>query len=232
LPSYADNKSRRQNFKRNAKKFVLIADQLHKKGEGQSLHILWEHELESVLKSLHENDWAHYPKDQHKFRAKVAQRFYVPQMVEVCNECISSCSECQNEKAGLRARTDCEMNPPPPTSPFFRVHLDLTRPFVAKNKKKKYIMAAIDFSTKFASTHILPNKKPQSVANAFSREILERHGCPFEIVTDQGSEFNAEFAELLKQSGLKHVKVSTRNPKANGQVERFMRILKSTLCAT
>jgi hypothetical protein len=43
----------------------LIADQLHKKEEGQSLRILWEHELESVLKSLHENDWAHYPKDQH-----------------------------------------------------------------------------------------------------------------------------------------------------------------------
>lgn len=87
----------------------------------------------------------------------------------------------------------------------------------------------MDSMTKYASARVLHNKKASTIAAAFKEEILLRHGCPFEIVTDQGSEFREEFEKLLKTEGLKQVRIRRRNPKANGQVERFMQILKSTL---
>lgn len=84
----------------------------------------------------------------------------------------------------------------------------------------------------YASVKVIPNKKAATVARVFEEEFLDRHGCPFEVVTNQGTEFNAEFSDLLTSAGLRHVRVLPKNPQANGQVERFMQILKSTLRAT
>ena len=83
--------------------------------------------------------------------------------------------------------------------------------------------------TKFVSAKVIRNKEAAIVAQAFEEEILNRHSCPFEVVTDQGTEFNQEFAERLQKAGAKHIRISPRNPKANGQVERMMKIIKSTL---
>jgi transposase InsO family protein len=49
------------------------------------------------------------------------------------------------------------------------------------------------------------------------------------VITDQGTEFNQEFVERLQKAGAKHIRIKPRNPKANGQVERLMKIIKSTL---
>jgi hypothetical protein len=70
LPSRIDNKVTRQAFKRQAVQFSFVEGQLHKNFEGRKLRVLWEHELFRVLKEVHEG-WAHYPKDQRKFRTKV-----------------------------------------------------------------------------------------------------------------------------------------------------------------
>jgi transposase InsO family protein len=83
--------------------------------------------------------------------------------------------------------------------------------------------------TKFVSANVIRNKEAVTVAQAFEEEILDRHSCPFEIITDEGIEFNQEFAERLQKAGAKHIRIKPRNPKANGQVERMMKIIKSTL---
>ena len=73
LPSRIDNKVTRQAFKRQAAQFSFVEGQLHKNSEGRKLRVLWEHELFRVLKEVHEG-WAHYPKDQRKFRTKISER--------------------------------------------------------------------------------------------------------------------------------------------------------------
>jgi transposase InsO family protein len=102
--------------------------------------------------------------------------------------------------------------------------------FLKTRQAKRRILLFVRTSmTRYASARDLPNKKASTVAAAFKEEILLRHGCPFEIVTDQGSEFREEFEKLLKTKGLKQVQIRPTNLKANGQVEHFMQILKSTL---
>jgi hypothetical protein len=88
----------------------------------------------------------------------------------------------------------------------------------------------IDAMTKFVSAKVIRNKEAATVAHAFEEKILNRHSCPFEVITDHGTEFDQEFAERLQKAGAKHIRISPRNPKANGQVERMMKIIKSTLC--
>ena len=227
LPARVKSANAKSNFKRRAKSFTVLNGELYLKRKHQPCRVLWEDEVLATLESCHK-EWAHYPKDKGKFRVEVEERFFFPQLSNVTAAFISSCPECQKEKAGRAGRTDREMNPPPPVSPYFRVHLDLCGYFLDAKKKKKYIMVCVDAMTKFASARVLPNKRARTVARAFQEEVLLRHGCPFEIDTDQGTEFREEFKSLMQDESLKHVKVRPRNPKANGQVERFMQLLKST----
>jgi hypothetical protein len=228
LPSRIDNKVTRQAFKRQAVQFSFVEGQLHKNFEGRKLRVLWEHELFRVLKEVHKG-WAHYPKDQRKFRTKVLQRFFFPQISEVTREFIHTCEGCQLEKAGVASRTDRDLHHTPPTGPYFRVHVDLCGPFRNQASKKRYIFVCIDAMTKFVSAKVIRDKEAATVAQAFEEEIINRHSCPFEVVTDQSTEFNKEFTERLQKAGAKHIRISPRNLKANGQVERMMKIIKSTL---
>jgi len=228
LPVNVNNKAARQAFRRQAKQFSLVENQLHKNTIGRKLRVLWESELLKVLREVHKG-WAHYPRDQSKFRTKISERFYFPQISEVTREFINTCEGCQLEKAGVASRTDRELHHTPPTGPYFRVHVDLCGPFRNQTNKKRYIFVCIDAMTKFVSAKVIRNKQAVTVARAFEEEILDRHSCPFEVVTDQGTEFNKEFAEQLQNAGAKHIRISPRNPKANGQVERMMKIIKSTL---
>lgn len=53
---------------------------------------------------------------------------------------------------------------------------------------------------------------------------------PRRIITDRGTCFtSAEFDEFLSERNVRHVKVATASPQANGQVERVNRVLKSML---
>jgi hypothetical protein len=180
------------------------------------------------MKEVHEG-WAHYPKDQRKFRTKISERFFFPQISEVTREFINTCEGCRLEKAGVASQTDRDLHHTPPTRPYFRVHVDLCGPFRNQANKKRYIFVCIDAMLIFVSAKVIRNKEAVTVAQAFEEEILNRHSCPFEVITDQGTEFNQKSADRLQKAGAKHIRISPRNPKANRQVERMMKIIKSTL---
>jgi transposase-like protein len=90
----------------------------------------------------------------------------------------------------VASRTDRDLHHTPPTGPYkFRVHVDLCGPFCNQANKKRYIFVCIDAMTKFVSAKVIRNKEAATVAQAFEEEILNRHSCPFEVITDQGTEF-------------------------------------------
>ena len=66
----------------------------------------------------------------------------------------------------------------------------------------------------------------EAVAKFVYEEIITKHGCPKEFVTDQGSQFIGDvFAVLLKTMSIKHRKSAAYNPQANGRAERINRII-------
>jgi hypothetical protein len=67
------------------------------------------------------------------------------------------------------------------------------------------------------------------VTDFLQTEILHRYPGVYEVVTDRGGEFGAKFPMLCKAWGIKHVKIAAKNPKANGQVKRYMRVIKPAL---
>ena len=58
-------------------------------------------------------------------------------------------------------------------------------------------------------------------------EMFAPYGLPQQLVLDNGPQFTStEFAEFLKQNGIKHIKSALYHPSTNGAAERFVRTLK------
>jgi hypothetical protein len=93
---------------------------------------------------------------------------------------------------------------------------------------------AVDFVTKFVEARPLQCSKlkgvdSEEVANFLQTEVLHRYPGVYEVVTDRGGELGAKFTLLCKDWGIKHVRIAAKNPKANGQVEHYMRVIKPAL---
>ena len=73
----------------------------------------------------------------------------------------------------------------------------------------------------------MPTKEAKHVAEFLYKMIL-RHGCPLEIVSDQGREFCNQLVDLLEElTGFKHKITSAYHPQSNGLDERFNQMLKA-----
>ena len=64
----------------------------------------------------------------------------------------------------------------------------------------------------------------------FLYNMILRHGCPKEIISDQGREFCNHIVDSLEYlTGLKHKITSTYHPQSNGLDEHFNQTLKAQL---
>jgi hypothetical protein len=96
--------------------------------------VVWGEERFKVVQALHEGE-GHYG-GVNKTRAKVADRYWFPQLTKFVNEFVKTCDVCQKEKGGATPRDDREIFPTPPTAPWFCTHVDLCGPFEGSGPQK------------------------------------------------------------------------------------------------
>ena len=76
----------------------------------------------------------------------------------------------------------------------------------------------------------LPNKEPNTVANLVEQHWLTRYPRPSVISFDKGTEFMAEFAEMVANDyGITRAGASARNPQANAIIERAHQTLGNVI---
>ena len=63
------------------------------------------------------------------------------------------------------------------------------------------------------------DEKAKTIAKWIFEDILCRWGCMREIITDNGSSYRAATAWLEQKYGIKGIKISPYNSKANGKIE-------------
>ena len=68
-----------------------------------------------------------------------------------------------------------------------------------------------------------------TTTKAFRNIVLAQFGAPAEVVTDNGSKFQAEFKEMLMEHGIKPRHSSPAHPQANGAAERLVKVFKLAL---
>jgi hypothetical protein len=72
--------------------------------------VVWGEERFKVVQALHEGE-GHDHGGVNKTRAKVADRYWFPQLTKFVNEFVKTCNDCQKERVGAVARDDREIFP-------------------------------------------------------------------------------------------------------------------------
>ena len=137
---------------------------------------------------------------------------------------ISTCHSCQVVSSS-QLPTSLQMTPIPSSS-WLMIGCDLCGPFPSG----EHLLVCVDYYSRYPEVEII-HKTTSIVISSKLRKLFCRYGCPELIITDNGPQFqkNTEFSNLMKEFGVKHIKVAPYHPQANGEVERFNRTLKKCI---
>jgi len=77
--------------------------------------------------------------------------------------------------------------------------VDVTGPHPTSSKGNVYILTLIDHFTKWVEVFPMRNQEATTVARLIFERVICVHGCPIQILTDQGPNFESDlFRELCK----------------------------------
>ena len=85
-------------------------------------------------------------------------------------------------------------------------------------------MVITDAFSKYTEILALANKDAATVGNSFFDNWICRYGCPQQIVTDRGTDFNSLLGkDLYERLGIQHDKTAAFHPQCNSSAESFNR---------
>ena len=160
-----------------------------------------------------------------KTRERVLQRFYWFQVREDVDTWVAACEECARVKEPAR-KTCAPLGEMPTGAPMDRLSMDILGPFPESSSGNKYVLVVIDNFTRWVEIFALPDQTAETCANKVLNEVISRFGCPYDLHSDQGRNFESGvFQELCTLLELRKTRSSPGHPRGNGQVERFNKTL-------
>ena len=154
-----------------------------------------------------------------KTKMRLRSKVWWPGLNRDVDDHIKRCLACQ-------ACVDSTHAPPVqatemPKNAWSKVGVDLMGPFPSGES----LFVIIDYHTRYPDVYIMKSTTTSDVIKRLD-ESFTRYGIPDEVVSDNGPQFvSAEFSGFCSRMGIKHRKVTPLWPRANGEVERFNRVL-------
>ena len=165
-----------------------------------------------------------------KTTERILSNFYWTNIwCDVARYC-QSCDQCQRSIPKGRVTKVPMEQLPIIDEAFSRISIDLIGPIQpASERGHRYILTAVDFSTRYPEAVPLKGIETERVAEALV-EIFSRVGLPKEILSDRGSQFTSDLMkEICRLLSIKQLITSPYHPQCNGLVERFNGTLKMML---
>jgi hypothetical protein len=140
---------------------------------------------------------------------------------------VRACAACDRVKASFEVR-DTVLKPFPIMGLFYRWGVDLCKMPHTSEDGKKYVVVMIEHFTKWVELVPIP-KKSSFYTAAVLRGVPTRFGAPAAVLTDQGEEYQGEFAALLQKLLIDHRTMSRDHPQSDGLAERMVQVVKKAL---
>lgn len=158
----------------------------------------------------------------------VSDRYVWPGVKRDCREFVRNCQACQRSKVTRHVFSPLSSFKLPKTR-FAFVHIDLVGPLPV-SQDYRYCLTAVDRFTRWPEVIPLVDISAETVSKALIHGWISRFGCPMDIITDRGRQFeSALFKSLSQLIGFQHRRTTAYHPQCNGLVERFHRQLKAAI---
>jgi hypothetical protein len=137
---------------------------------------------------------------------------------------VRACASCNRVKASFEVR-ETVLKPLSIMGLFYRWGVNLCKMSHTSEDGNKYVVVMIEHFTKWVE---LVEKLSFYTAAAL-KGVLTRFGAPAEVLTDQGEDFQGEFATLLQKLLIDHRTTSRDHPQFDGLAERMVQVVKEAL---
>ncbi len=126
----------------------------------------------------------------------IAKRYFWPGMYTDIQRWVAACLKCIQHKR-LKPKHHGLLVPIQSTYPFEIVSIDIIGPFKTTAQGYKYVLVMVDMFTNWVEAAPLRTLEAHETASVIFKEIITRHGCPKEILTDRGTQFTANLFEAF-----------------------------------
>ncbi len=169
-----------------------------------------------------------------KTTEKIRQRYYWYVMKGDVYLHIKQCDVCAADKKPLKTPR-APMGTITTGAPFDVVATDYLGPLPLTQQGNRYMLVLTDHFSKYVEVLAVPDQTAETCASRILNEFIARWGCPLSILSDQGRNYESRvFKELCRMLEVRKSRTSPRNPRCNGQSERFnktlVRMIKAFLC--
>ncbi|MEW8546530.1 MAG: reverse transcriptase domain-containing protein [Candidatus Thiodiazotropha sp.] len=184
-----------------------------------------EHLRELVLETYHTKN-GHVGIDKSWQTAKI--KYYWPNMYKQFYSYIAQCIPC-NERSTKCQKRPLETTEIPPY-PFCKVALDISGPFDLSWSKNQYLVSFICLYSGYPESFATPDHKADTICQLLIDEVIARHGCMEQLITDNAPELVGEtFEETLKALNIEHIRTTPYCPTSNGLIEHFNGTIKNII---
>ena len=157
-----------------------------------------------------------------KTKALIREKVWFPGIDRLTESQTRSCLPCQASTL-LPSREPLEMSRLP-DSPWLEVSADF-----ATLDTGEYLLVLIDDYSRFPVVEIISSTSSAATIPRIDK-IFAEFGVAKCLRTDNGPPFNShEFRKFANKLGFRHQKITPLWPRANGEVERFMRTIKKVI---
>ncbi|XP_023638855.1 uncharacterized protein LOC111830605 [Capsella rubella] len=204
-----ENRWQARRLKARCANYILAdGELLRRSSNGTFLTCVDRDESERIMGAVHEGDGGNHSGGR-ALALKIKKDF----------EAFAQKCEAYQRHATLKHVPPESLSPVTAPYPFMRWAMDITGPF-PPCRTKRFLLVLTDFFTKWVEAESFNQVKSGDVTGFIWKYIICRHGIPYEIVTDNGSQFTSYLTKRFFRKW--HIKLSTstpRYPKGNGQAE-------------
>ncbi|XP_048613404.1 uncharacterized protein LOC125587236 [Brassica napus] len=150
--------------------------------------------------------------------------FFWPTMNADCESYARSCDKCQRHAPSIHCPTEMLRTTVAPY-PFMRWAMDIIGPLPC-SRQRRFILVLTDYFTKWIEAEAYAQVTDKEVRGFVWKNIICRHGLPYEIVTDNGSQFmSGNFKEFCSKWNIRLSPSTPRYPQGNSQAESSNKLI-------
>jgi len=216
LPS---DKWKARKLKAQAARFVIVDAKLYKwRLSGPLMTCVEGEAICKIMKEIHGGSCGNHSGGRALAIKIKRQGFFWPTMIKHCKKISKRCEKCQRHAPTIHQPAELLSSIASPY-PFMRWSMDIIGP-MHPSKQKKLVLVLTDYFSKWIEAESYASIKDAQLENFVWKHILCHHGIPYEIVTDNGSQFiSSRFQGFCDKWGIRLSMSTPLYPQRNGQAE-------------